>query len=170
VVAGVLVVAAGILVGWYLNRARPGADDVGQHPALKPVLAELAGLPACGIRYRMHQRDSHEQVLLDQCRPIVTHPTPGRVALPAGYAVNDVPFQAKRDHEGEPWRLVVDKDRVPLERLVAALTRFAPILLHDSGAAIAEARRADEKMREYQRTHGDEADRARERSRSSYEK
>ena len=163
----VLVVCAAVITGGvfaFRRLGEPTGEDVGGLAALRPVQDQLAALPACGIRYRNHQRSPRDKVLIEACED-VRFPTTAWISVPAGWTYDAVRFQATRARVGAPWQIFVDKDQVALDELSHALTALVPVLTTQGIAELAQQRAAADAYErgraERERTERERAEQAR---------
>lgn len=160
------LVVAGAFIFAYRSFGRPSGEDVGGLAAMRPVQDGLAQLPACGVRYRYHHRSPSDKVLLETCeKDSIT----GWVDVPKGWTFPSSGFVAERDRVGAPWRVFVDKERVSLDVLVAALTTLTPILANQGVAELARQRKSRDDYRSGAAERERAAKEAAAKNRSSYD-
>lgn len=161
-----LLVMAGAAVFAYRSFGRQAGEDVGGLAAMRPVQAGLAQLPACGVEYRNHQRSPRDKVMLRTCED---DPLTAWVAVPKGWTLSSG-FNAKRERVGAPWQIFIEKDKVSLDALVAALTALTPVVTTEGVEELETARKSRDDYRNGSAARARAAEEEAAKNRASYEK
>ncbi|MBZ4397209.1 hypothetical protein [Myxococcus sp. AS-1-15] len=169
VMAGAL--GAGVMLGGSGGSAGDSEEiDVGALQEMAGIQAQLGSLKLCkvqyGVRGRRMKSGSHESVWVSACEQ--DRFTGARIDVPTERQVQHVTFDLDRTSVSEPWKILVDKNRVPFPDLQRALEQLAPLLREKTPEALTRAieeRAAADRRRE----ESEAAERARrEAAKDSY--
>jgi len=146
VVIIVLVWFVGIALGLLIVGFKKGGflttTDVGELEQFAEVQKQLRPLDACSIHYALRDkrgaRQHFDAVFVEACsRGSYDHVV---IRVPQGWGLKNVGFELTRDGVGDRFKVLVEKDEVPFNDLVAAMNDLMPRVANEYPNELARVR------------------------------